>query len=57
MHIGLRVNYPLQFSEFNQKNFLDRISKNHQITIFMKSLPVDFFVDRGHPVVLILELN
>ena len=36
MYIGPRVMYPLYFSYFNETNFLDKFSKNTQISNFMK---------------------
>jgi len=41
--------YPLFFSDFNQKNFLDRISKNLQISNFIKfrAMGTDLFHAEG----------
>ena len=36
VYIGRLVTYPLFLSEFNELNFLDRFSKNTQISNFMK---------------------
>ena len=35
MYIGLHIKYPLFLSCFNETNFLDRFSKNNQISNFM----------------------
>ena len=40
MHIGLHVKYPSVLSDFNEINFLDRFSKNDQISNFIKIRPV-----------------
>ena len=40
MHIGLHVKHPLFLSHFNELNFLDKFSKNTQISDFMKILLV-----------------
>jgi len=39
MLIGLHVKYPLFFTDFNE-TYLDRFSKNPQISNFMKIRPV-----------------
>jgi hypothetical protein len=50
MYIGLRVKYPLFFSDFNEiSNFLNRFSQNTQIPTFMKTRTVEaefFHADR-----------
>ena len=49
MYISFRVKYPLCLSDFNDMNFLNRISKNIKTRIFMKILPVEaqlFHADR-----------
>jgi hypothetical protein len=38
MYIGLGIKYPLFFSDFNEILFLDRFSKNMQISNFIKIL-------------------
>ena len=41
MYIGLHTNCPLLLSDFNETlNFLDRCSKNTQISNFMKICPL-----------------
>jgi hypothetical protein len=41
MYIGLHVKYPLFLLDFNETwNFLDRFSKNTQLSNFMKIRPV-----------------
>jgi len=40
MCTGPHVKYPLFLSDFNETNFLDRFSKNPQISSFMKIRPV-----------------
>jgi hypothetical protein len=47
--VPLHVKYPLFLSDFNEINFLDRFSKNSQISDFMKIRPVGaqlFHADR-----------
>jgi hypothetical protein len=36
MYSGLRVKYPLFLSDFDERNFNDRLSKNPQISNLMK---------------------
>jgi hypothetical protein len=40
MYIGLHVKYPILLLDFNETNFLYRVSKNPQISNFMKIRPV-----------------
>jgi hypothetical protein len=40
MYIGLHVKYPLFLSDFNETNFLGRLSKNIQIRDITKIRPV-----------------
>jgi hypothetical protein len=40
MYIGLHVNYASFLSDFNETNFLDRVSKIFQILNFIKIRPV-----------------
>jgi hypothetical protein len=41
MYIGLHVKYPLFLSDFNEiRNFLNRVSKNTQISYLIKIRPV-----------------
>ena len=48
MYIGLHVEYPLFLSDFNENlNFLDRFSKNPQMSNIMKIRPVGIKLFQG----------